>query len=1566
MKQLIARGQVTVYTQKDAYNINQSLNEYIFPANNNGTVVNAVSFTSNLKVTLGDVNITDFTIGAVSKPAGFSAITVNNTDKSITYSVTANTTTLADSGNIFIPVVIDRETYTVPFTWAKAKAGSDANLLDWVADWNTGKTMIDGNSVIFPKLFAGVKNADGTLTGTVIGHFTLSVKNSPDSIATETIDGIYGFHAGMRTFAIDNTGSVQLGNGNQMIRYNAATGKIEFGSQVSLNWIGATYIDKDGIFTGRLSADTVNALKINASQITAGTIDAARINIDALKASLITAANINALTLSVVRGTIGGWGIDGYSIYRGTKNNTSGGYTSAPGSVSIGSNGIRGFKWKLDATGAGAIAGGNISWDANGNVTFGSSVSLNWTNAANNVLTSAKTYADTKKTEAINAAATDAQSKANQAKADAINTAATDATTKVNNIQIGGRNLITNTNKGTTGWMYTVASGTNAYSETTALNIRAVKSTCSAVSTGYHVIARSINRLLLKNNTQYTISFDIYCDFDTTLGLSIRNSNGQNTLVTWTSTTIQKQTWIKVIQTAVSNTDTATSQVLYITGFNAVGSVIFANLKLEEGNKATQWAPAFEDIDTSIAEAKTAGTNAQTVADAMTKKANDEKWGTKLTYIDANGIFTGTLSANTVNAVRINASQITSGTIDAARINVNAIKTSIITAANIDALTLNVTKGKIGGWNIGTDNISIGSLNVVGQTPIQIRSASSGSGTIYNGAYKPYGITLSWYQNQNAGHIGLGQILASGSTARAGFMGIQMMAWDGTEYFCLSANTVKSGAKEVYNRIAGWAFDNTRIWKNNVSLSADGSITNGNLWQINNNGSGRLANGNIVWDAAGNVTFGSSVSLNWTNAVTSAKTEIQNTIHAALGGPSYPKLTKIDSTGIYTGTLTAGQIATGTISADRIATNSITAAKLDAASIKSSIINTDYINGLSCTFVRGKIGGWTIGSDNISAGTFATGNIPIQVRSTSTGSGYVYSGQYKPYGLTMTWHQSSNAGHFVFGQVMSAGNAVKTGFIGIQMLAWDNTEYFCLSADSTKSGAKEIYNRIAGWTFDSDTIYRGTKNNSAGAYTAASGSVSIGSNGIRGFKWRLDSTGAGAVAGGNISWDAVGNVTFGSSVSLNWTNAANNALASAKTYADTKKTEAISAAVTDATTKSDAAKELAMAMASGKMLYRDPTFFNGNNSIVVYNNSGNGTVTITRTTDNNAPNDSKQVLVIKNTGTSSPNCGGFSWATATSYRKIFITKIIAKIPSGRNISYHSNSIGSGGTQKWLTPIAGAGDWCEYICKVSCGTSDFSMTHYFAITGAVGTTAAPVEWRIAYATVFDITSAEKYTTTIDANGIYTGTVKANQVLVDSALVVGGSAYNGSVSVRDAANTVKVTLDRNGITAVGGTIGSWIIASTQISKNSVILGADGTISNGTKWKLGNDGSGYVANGNVIWTATGAVTITGTVNATSGTIGGFTISGNILKNTASDTSLQFNNLSGASYLSINESASTLLAMRADSTRTAISIQTYATGARGISVIANAGSTYAIESYGPHQFGQRSGEKWNAPGVL
>ena len=108
-----------------------------------------------------------------------------------------------------------------------------------------------------------------------------------------------------------------------------------------------------------------------------------------------------------------------------------------------------------------------------------------------------------------------------------------------------------------------------------------------------------------------------------------------------------------------------------------------------------------------------------------------------------------------------------------------------------------------------------------------------------------------------------------------------------------------------------------------------------------------------------------------------------------------------------------------------------------------------------------------------------------------------------------------------------------------------------------------------------------------------------------------------------------------------------------------------------------------------------------------------------------------------------------------------------------------------------------------------------------------------------------------------------------------------------------------------------------------------------------------------------------MSGKITATSGKIAGFTISGNRLINTASDSSIEFSSMIGNASLYINSSTS-LISMRADSSRTGISIQTYATGARGIYIVANAGSKYAIESYGPVQLGQRSSERWSVPGVL
>lgn len=76
-------------------------------------------------------------------------------------------------------------------------------------------------------------------------------------------------------------------------------------------------------------------------------------------------------------------------------------------------------------------------------------------------------------------------------------------------------------------------------------------------------------------------------------------------------------------------------------------------------------------------------------------------------------------------------------------------------------------------------------------------------------------------------------------------------------------------------------------------------------------------------------------------------------------------------------------------------------------------------------------------------------------------------------------------------------------------------------------------NSIAGWNFDKDVLYVGTKATSG---FAASGSITIGPTGLRGYKWRFEKDGSGAIAGGNISWNSAGNVTLASSVKISWNN----------------------------------------------------------------------------------------------------------------------------------------------------------------------------------------------------------------------------------------------------------------------------------------------------------------------------------------------------------------------------------------------------------------------------------------------
>lgn len=805
------------------------------------------------------------------------------------------------------------------------------------------------------------------------------------------------------------------------------------------------------------------------------------------------------------------------------------------------------------------------------------------------------------------------------------------------------------------------------------------------------------------------------------------------------------------------------------------------------------------------------------------------------------------------------------------------------------------SKNYIAGWSFDESAFWLGTKNNnMGQFTKDASSITIGTNGIRG--YKFY------LDKNGAGALAGGNIVWD-ETGKVTFSKDVTLQWSvGIENAQELAKQATEAAKEAQEaaKVAGDKYGQligtylTYIDQNGIytgTLAADqiisGTISTANIKQVNNrwflnqDGSGALANGNISWDQDGNVQFSNDVILAWKDVL---------------------------EVGSYTVSMTTPSVVCTTDNdgnnpdlSNAYTTISVWSGKTPA---KFTILNVfPSADGIKYSYENAGDYSWRVALTNVAANV-QSGFLTIVIKTQdnfemSVRFSFAMVRNPKELAFLDEWEGSYTqiGSNYVVTPRIFAGMKTSAGkltgvYLGKLSGYLGQTLPFTLSeAEAGIYGYKDstiifsIDNQgalIAGWKFDSESLYLGNKNNTSGQFTNASGSITIGTKGIRGFKWGLNSDGSGSLAGGNIKWDAAGNVTFGASVILNWTNAAQEA-------ADAAKDEAIDEAQKAAEAAEAAAKELASAMAFGRMLYRDPTFVQGNNGISVYNNSSNGTVTITRTSSSAVPNDSGKMLTIKNTGTASPYCGGFSFATQCGYRKIFITRIIAKIPVGRDITFHTNSIGTGGTQKWLTPTAGTGDWQEYICKVYCGTSNFSSTHFFAITGAYNVT-----WYLAYATVFDVTTSERYTTTIDANGIYTATLNANQITAGTidadrigakSITADKIAANTITSAQIDGDSIKANIINtnyiNGLscTFTKGTIGGWTIGANSITKNSVSLGSDGTISNGSYWSLKNDGSGFFAKGNITWKTDGTFEakngkFTGEIQTTKGTIGGFEI--------------------------------------------------------------------------------------------
>ncbi|MDE5439397.1 hypothetical protein [Elizabethkingia meningoseptica] len=217
-------------------------------------------------------------------------------------------------------------------------------------------------------------------------------------------------------------------------------------------------------------------------------------------------------------------------------------------------------------------------------------------------------------------------------------------------------------------------------------------------------------------------------------------------------------------------------------------------------------------------------------------------------------------------------------------------------------------------------------------------------------------------------------------------------------------------------------------------------------------------------------------------------------------------------------------------------------------------------------------------------------------------------------------------------------------------------------------------------------------------------------------------------------------------------------------------------------------KALAASYASGNCLNRDVDFRNGLNGIQVYNNAGNGNVSFVHwiggAPASQAPTKSTNVLAVEYNGQGAdPYNGGFYFGTQTRANAVFVVRIIMKLATGQEISFHSNQAGDSFTFDWTTPIKGTGKWEEYIGILRCGaTGVFSSSMFFAFAGA----SVPLSTYICYASVFDLTDVDRY---------LEDRIKQNEQQTALAMAQANNAQNTANRVSQITSFLNTTVDGN---------------------------------------------------------------------------------------------------------------------------------------------------------------------------
>lgn len=240
----------------------------------------------------------------------------------------------------------------------------------------------------------------------------------------------------------------------------------------------------------------------------------------------------------------------------------------------------------------------------------------------------------------------------------------------INGISVGGRNLIRGSGTLTDDYYAGVGSiypnGWNG---------------CKAVRTtgawqGYYIKLKDI---VERNNIQSgdTVTLSIWVSVDsidevTTPDMSLFRAKDGGLTQGYGGIKLKSGKWVRLTSTFVLSSDLGNT-ARFEAHANTSYGMLWSAPKLEKGNKATDWTPAPEDVDSLISAAQSTADSAKSVADSAVSTIGKWCYNNDITYINGGKIYTGTVTADKLAANSVTADKILAGAITADKLAVDAI-----------------------------------------------------------------------------------------------------------------------------------------------------------------------------------------------------------------------------------------------------------------------------------------------------------------------------------------------------------------------------------------------------------------------------------------------------------------------------------------------------------------------------------------------------------------------------------------------------------------------------------------------------------------------------------------------------------------------------------------------------------------------------------------------------------------------------------------------------------------------------------------------------------------------------